>query len=257
MDLSSKADAKQFLKRLERFLNAGLPSAAAMAEDVESVVKQAKTSSDQRHMAFPEGAVLNRYILPLVGRFLREEVGLEDENARQALLSESCKALPSLASRSPARSAKHPFSKAIGIKPKQVVEQWKGKSGLPALARSCPDLALREPAPHRVVFEAKYFRQGGLPRAESELVTGIYQAFFYRGLPSFIEKPPRPSWNYDYACLLICDGSPDGNVVTAWTSLDPQVRTACWEGANIYVMVLRGPDRAASSRDVTAVGKPL
>jgi hypothetical protein len=196
----------------------------------------------------------NGYITPLIGRFLRQEVGLDDERARQALLSESWKALPSLASRSPSRSAKHPFSKVIGIKPKQIVEQWKGKSGL---ARSCPDLALREPAPHRVVFEAKYFRQGGPPTAESELVKGIYQAFFYRGLPTLIEKPPRPGWSYDYACLLMCDGSRDGNVVKAWTSLDPRVRTACWEGANIYVMVLRGPEVPTSSRDVTAIATPL
>ena len=73
MDPSSKANAKQFLKRLERSLNAGLPAAAAMAHEVEAVVKQAKASSDQRHMAFPEGAVLNTYIAPLIGSFLREE----------------------------------------------------------------------------------------------------------------------------------------------------------------------------------------
>jgi hypothetical protein len=213
-----------------------------MAHEVEAVVRQAKASNDQRHLAFPEGAVLNKYIAPGIARFLRDEERLDDERARQALLSESWKAIPELASRSPSRSAKHPFSKVIGIKPKQVVQQWKSKSGL---ARSCPDLALRDPAPHRIVFEAKYFRQGGLPRAESELVTGIYQAFFYRGLPSLVEKSPRPCWNYDYACLLICDGSPDGHIVKAWTSLDPEVRTACWEGASVYVMVLRGPEPAA------------
>jgi hypothetical protein len=213
-----------------------------MAHEVEAVVRQAKASKDQRHLAFPEGAVLNKYIAPGIARFLREEERLEDERARQAFLSESWKAIPALASRSPSRSAKHPFSKVIGTTAKQVVQQWKSRSGL---TRSCPDLALREPAPHRIVFEAKYFRQGGRPRAESELVTGIYQAFFYRGLPSLVEKPPRPCWNYDYACLLICDGSPDGQMVEAWKSLNRQVRAACWEGASVYVMVLRGPDPSA------------
>ena len=81
------------------------------------------------------------------------------------------------------------------------------------MTRSRPDLALRDPAPHRIVFEAKYFRKGGRSTAEKELATGIYQAF---GLPKVEEKSPRPTWDYDYACLLICDGSENGDVAQAW-----------------------------------------
>ncbi len=238
-------DAKQFLRRLERFMNSHLLATEALARDVEEVVRLAKASTDCRHLAFPEAVVVNKYITPLMNTFLLEDAGLSAEDARQALLSESWRNLPSLASGTPARSVKHPFSKVIGVRPKDVVSQWRGKTKRPALMRSCPDLALRHPAPHRIVFEAKYFRQEGLQRAESELVTGIYQAFFYRGLPTVEEKPPRPSWNYDYACLLICDGSRDASMVTAWKSLDAAVRRACWEGGNIYVMVLRAPEPEA------------
>jgi hypothetical protein len=241
MEPSSKANAKQFLKRLAQFLNAGLLPPAEMAQRVETTVKQAKASSDQRHLAFPEAALVNEHVIPLIGRFLRDEFrnqgGLANEQARLALLSESSEGLPRLTSGSPSRSAKHPFSKVIGIKPKQLFEQWKRTKGL---TRSCPDLALRDPAPHRVVFEAKYFRQGSVPAAESALVQGMYEAFFYGGLPTRMEKPPRASWNYDYGCLLIYDGSSGRSVIEAWGSLGRQVRTACWDGANIYVMVLRG-----------------
>jgi len=245
METSAKADARRFLKQLQRFINARLPAAPTFARDVEEVVKLARASTDCRHLANPEAAVVNNYLTPLINAFLREEVGLAEEAARQALLSESWKNLPTLTSGTPARSAQHPFSKVVGVAPKEVVRQWRGKSKRPALTRSCPDLALREPAAHRIVFEAKYCRREGLERAESELVTGVYQAFFYRGLPAIIEKPPRPSWDYEYACLLMCDGTRDASMVNAWNSLDASVRRACWEGGNIYVMVLRGPDPEA------------
>jgi hypothetical protein len=248
MEPSSKANAKQFLKRLEQFLNTRLLPPAEMAQRIEATVKQAKASSDQRHLALPEAALVNEHVTPLIGRFLRDELrnqsGLVNERPKLALLSESWKGLPALTSGTPSRSAKHPFSKVIGIKPKQIFEQWKSTKGL---TRSCPDLALRDPAPHRVVFEAKYFRRGGESAAKSALVQGIYEAFFYRGLPTRMEKPPHASWNYDYGCLLIYDGSRDGTVNEAWRSLDRQVRTACWDGANIYVMVLQGSERGPNA----------
>jgi hypothetical protein len=142
--------------------------------------------------------------------------------------------------------AQHPFLKVIGVRPEQVVAQWKGElRDVPRVSRSSPDLALRAPSPHRIVFEAKYFRNGSQTQAEKDLATGIYQAFFYRGLPKTDEKPPRPSWDYDYACLLICDNSKERRVEAAWESLAPEVQSACWTGTNIYVMVLRGADSGA------------
>jgi hypothetical protein len=55
MTPSSKSDAKRFLQRLERFLNARLPAPAVMRAEVDALVKEAKASTDQRHKAFPEG----------------------------------------------------------------------------------------------------------------------------------------------------------------------------------------------------------
>jgi hypothetical protein len=53
------------------------------------------------------------------------------------------------------------------------------------------------------------------------------------------------AWDYDYACLLICDNSKERRVEAAWESLAPEVQSACWTGTNIYVMVLRGADSGA------------
>jgi hypothetical protein len=108
------------------------------------------------------------------------------------------------------------------------------------LAQSCPDFSLRDPFPHSILFEGKYFPRGSLEFAQRELVTDIYQAFFYRGLPRLAATKKRPEWNYDYACLMAYDASPKGTLAAAWTALDLQTRRGFWEGANVYVMILRG-----------------
>jgi hypothetical protein len=244
--LASKEGARTFLSNLEQFVNAHLPPPATMRAEVEKSLPVAKTSPDQRHLRFREAAVLNGYVTPLINRFLREQVQLDDEQARMALLSESWGSLKAMASGSPFRSARHPFSKVIGVKPRQVVEQWKSTGAARGLMRSAPDMALRHPAPYQIVFEGKCFADGGRSRAESELVTGLYQAFFYRGLPAIVAKSPKPSWGYEYACLLICDLSQAGHVGAAWRAFDRGVREACWDGANIYVMVIRGTDEGSS-----------
>lgn len=107
----------------------------------------------------------------------------------------------------------------------------------PPVGQSFPDLALR--APYKIVFEGKYFRKGGVQAAKTEIVKGIYQCFFYLGLPKRPEEKDYLAWDYDYACYLACDATPDGTLQEAWSSVDPRVKKACWQGANIYVMILR------------------
>ena len=70
-------------------------------------------------------------------------------------------------------------------------------------------------------------------------MTDIYQAFFYRGLPSLPAAKKRPDWNYDYACLMAYDASTLGTLSSAWRDLPLQTRRSFWEGANVYVMILR------------------
>jgi hypothetical protein len=48
-------------------------------------------------------------------------------------------------------------------------------------------------------------------------------------------------WDYDYACLLAYDASIDGSLQKAWNTINEAVRLeGLWDGANIYVMILRG-----------------
>lgn len=106
------------------------------------------------------------------------------------------------------------------------------------VSQSCPDLALRSPCPHKIVFEGKYFREGGLKAARSSLVRDIYQCFFYLGLPRVAADSKHAAWDYDYASLLAFDASPEGALLAAWQKISEHVRDSLWEGANIFVMVL-------------------
>ena len=179
--------------------------------------------------------------------FLMSEFGFSRDEARRALLSESYRGRPEFASASPVRPGQHPFRKVIAASPRQIIELWRGRGGLTPLARnSCPDLALREPSPYRTVFEAKYHSSRSATSAEAELVKNIYQAFFYLALPRLPETNTHAAWDYEFACVLAYDATPDGVLLQAWDSLPATVKSACWNGANLYVMILRGARDAAS-----------
>jgi hypothetical protein len=229
--------AYEFFRSLERFLDATVPGPAEMRKAVEEIVKTSKSGVSHRHMAFPEGAFLNCYLLPALHQFLSMHDGMDAATAREALLSESYRQMRRYASGTPARGSKHPFSKAVGISAPSIVRKWKGTN---ALSQSCPDLALRAPFPYHTVFEGKYFWRGSFAAAETALASDIYEAFFYRGLANLEATKIHPAWNYDYACVLAYDATQEGMLARAWNALRPKIGKGCWEGAGIYVMILRG-----------------
>ena len=231
--------AWRFFTGMHSYLNENLPATATIREEVPKIVASAKASTDNRHKAFTEGAFLNEYITPALHTYLRTEHNLSTTDAKHALLSESFRSLPDLASASPARSQQHPFKKALGLSPRDIVEQWQGRSQGNPLVQSCPDLALRPPAPFKVVIEGKYFSNGGVLAASSALASDIYQSFFYLALSNIAETASHPAWDYDYSCLIACDVTQEATLLKAWQELDGSVRKGIWDGANIYVMVLR------------------
>ena len=232
----SRQEARKFFGDLQTYLK--FPSRDEVGRKVRQVVASAKSSQNSRSKAFPEGAFLNEFVIAKMHGFLKEKQELGAEGACQALLSESYRDHPGTASGTPASEFKHPFTKALGVTAPSVVAQWWGKSGKSPVSQSCPDLAFRAPCRYKVVFEAKYFRDGGIPAAKTALAAGIYQCFFYLGLPRHEGTKKHAEWNYDFACLLIFDATESGSVSAAWKDVHPDVEQGCWEGANIYVMVL-------------------
>src|SRR5262249_7585339 len=139
-----------------------------------------------------------------------------------------------------ARKQRHPFEKVMGAKPTAIMEQWiAGRKN--ALTQSCPDFAIREPFPFKILFEGKYFEKGGSVKAKTELVNSIYQAFFYRGLPYDGSRKKGPAWDYEFACMLAGDVSEEASLQRAWEAIPGAVKEGFWEGANIYVMIVRRP----------------
>ncbi len=160
-------------------------------------------------------------------------------------MSESWRSQTDYTSGPALRPGAHPFRKIVGVSPQGIMQIWRGKGGLNALARnSCPDLALRDPAPHPTVFEAKYYTNPSVKTAEAELVRDIYQAFFYLVLPRLPKTDKHSAWAYDFACVLAYDATASGVLLDTWKSLPRKVRAACWTGGNVYVMVLRGTPSA-------------
>ena len=221
-------------------MNARLPAPEVMREKIPEIVAEAKTDDSKKHMRQPEDAFLYKFAFPIVFEHIQTLDGINVDKARKSLLSEYYRNMPQYCMASPARKQRHPFSKAFGASTDAVLSQWRGESFGSKLKQSCPDFALRAPFPFKVVFEGKYFSKGGSKKAGTELVTNVYQAFFYRGLPYDDEIKKRPKWDYDYSCLFAYDASEEATLLNTWLSLDSDVKTGFWQGANLYVMIIRG-----------------
>jgi hypothetical protein len=234
-----KSRAHDFLKSLEDQLISHTPPPEDMRRRIREIVVDAKTNNTMKHMRKPEDAFLYKYAMPVIFRHMQTVEGIGAIEARHSLLCEYYRNMKEYCHCTPARTQRHPFSKAVGTKPAQIIAQWTGSHGA-RLRQACPDFAVREPFPFKIVFEGKYFDKGAATKARIELVTDLYQAFFYRGLPYIARKKNSPAWDYDFACLLAYDASDEGNLKGAWDSLDSQVKNAFWDGANVYVMIFSG-----------------
>lgn len=233
------SQAFEFLKSLHQALDRRLPTPENIRIQVRELVAASAKDDTAKHKRQPEDAFLNHFALPIVSSHLQTYLGLTAAEARTALLSEYFRNMREICSGTPARKQRHPFDKQLKVSPHAVMKQWSGESGA-TLRQSCPDFALRAPCTFPTVFEGKYFERGGKVKAEADLVTNVYQAFFYRALPKIEQTPTDVGWPYEFACLLAYDASPDGSLQAAWNRLDKNVKSGFWEGANVYVMVVRG-----------------
>jgi len=236
----SKTEAYQFLQDLGTAIVDAAPDASSMGRDIRQIIAAAKGDPQGKHLRNAEAAFLNSYVLPVLHEHLQSAGGLTKAQARDALLNEFYRGMPEISYRSPVSAKKHPFQKLLGSSAGAVYKRWTNQDKNYGLTQSCPDFALGSPFPHSIVFEGKYFSNGSADHAARELVRDIYEAFFYRGLPRVeASKRGHPKWDYDYACLLAYDASPNGTLLNAWDALPPSVKRSFWDGANIYVMILR------------------
>jgi hypothetical protein len=235
-----KDNARRFLEALKTTLNAEIPPLDQLRSTVRNIAAASKTDNSKTHLRWPESVFLNHFIIPKIFSVMQTLDGIGEAQARQAFLCEGY-ANPDLSrycSGTPYRTEGHPFTKIINSNAAEIVRKWKGGKGS-QLTQACPDFAFRNPFPFKIVFEGKYFEQGSADKAARDLATNIYQAFFYRSLPYVAPKKSGVAWDYDFACLLAYDASRDGTLLTAWNELAEPVKAGFWEGANVYVMILR------------------
>lgn len=239
-----KSRAWQFFRHLHEHLNDAAPPASSGEAFLAAAVERARVSATERHSAFWEGAFLNQLVLRQISGFLTSHAGLTSQEARTALLSESHRHWPEITSGSPARGGQHPFDKGLGTTVGAVLDRWRGDTATKPLGGHFPDLALRDPCPYTAVFEGKVFRKGQLQAAQTSLVTDLYQAFFYRGLAQRPAREGRVAWDFEFSVLLAYDVTPGSSYLRAWQSLDPRVRAAMWDEADIYPMIYSGSELA-------------
>jgi hypothetical protein len=239
MDNEQKAEAHTFLAKLESMLKSSLPQPEEVQKSLADITAASKTDDLKKHTRIRESAFINTYVIGKLSEFIQANNSMSSIDARQALLVEGFQntALKPFCSGTPARTLGHPFTKLLGATTEEIAENWTAKD---SIAKPCPDFALRPPFPFKIVFEGKCFDGGSPKTARRDLVSNIYQAFFYRALPYVEARNGGPAWDYDYACLLAYDASKDGTLRAAWNQLAPKVRDGFWTGANVYVMILGG-----------------
>ncbi len=236
----AKIEAKAFLDSLATAISRRTPPGTAMERHIRRTVAEAKQDDNKKHLRLPEAAFLNLFAVPTLFDELQAPGGLAQEQARDALLNEYHHCMPQFSKAGPYRTIQHPFKKLMAAPASAVFASWTTNEDNWGLSKCGPDFALRAPFSHRILFEGKYFSKGSKEYAGRELVKDIYQACFYRGLPPVPAKNGHAEWDYDYACLLAFDASPQGTLLAAWNDLGEPVRQSFWESANVYVMILGG-----------------
>jgi hypothetical protein len=224
---SAREEARLFLEGLRDYFNAKW-HADEVKQKMLDYEDEAKSKNPKLRNMQRETIFSNNFVVPAIHGYLQRHASapLSEGDACKALLAEGYANFTKMASASPMSDFEHPFAKQFNTV-RNIAESWWNSSNESAVRKACPDFALR--LPYKVVGETKYFRERGIEAAKTELVKGIYQCFFYRGLP----------WDYEYACFLAYDASGKGSLAKAWGEKGvAKVREACWEGANIFVMIL-------------------
>lgn len=147
---AAKDEAYSQLQAVEKFLrSSGMPLGPDMSAEIRRIVTQAKSVQDRKHLKLPEAAFLNTYVVPGIARYLREECGLNESQAREALLNEYHRCMPETSTASPIHPGRLPFRKhMLGLTAKEVYRGWLKPANADGLTQSAPDFALRAPFPH-------------------------------------------------------------------------------------------------------------
>jgi hypothetical protein len=90
---------------------------------------------------------------------------------------------------------------------------------------------------HRLWFAVLGIRHKSKVFVEPDIVAFHGELFRDAYVPS---RNGSPAWDYEFACLVAADVSDGTTLKQSWEKLPAVVKKGFWEGANIYVMIVRG-----------------
>ncbi len=243
--MSSAQAAFTFLSDLQASLEDGLLPPAEMRAAVSAIWQKPKAEkSPQELLHCRENIFFYHFALPKTFDRVAAFEGFAAEKARQSIRCEYFGKFSSYSRANTRRIQGHPFPKKLGVKTQEIMEKWKQPIGAFRTYEAYPDMSLSDPFPHSIVFDAKYFQDESLVKAEEALVAGVYEASYYRGLPSATAQyAPQTNWGYDFGCLLAYDASDGSHLKRAWRSVAS--KSLFWDDARVFVMILRGLERAS------------
>jgi hypothetical protein len=231
--MTEKAAAYRFLKTLHERLNEASPHPDLIKSKVEATWKKPKHEKTEREkLESKENIPFYNFAAPQIFELGKSTANLTEDEMRRAFRCVYYGKFPELSASNVFRKSGHPFSKKWGLSPNKIMEAWRKPptSNTPA-NQAWPEAALSRPFPFKILFEAKYFEGDSAESAQNELVSAIYEAVFYRGLP------PSDEWGYEFACLLAYDVSTGAHLKTAWESITS--KRLFWDDANVFVMIVR------------------
>lgn len=196
---------------------------------------------------------LYHFALPEIAHHMMSIDGFNEEKVRQSLRGEYYKKFERLCSANTRRrqghpfEKKYPFEKELQVSVSRIMQGWRTPRKVFAANESYPDLAILEPFPFTVVFDAKFFKDESPTSAERALVTGVYELVFYRGLPPASDDAK----GYDFGCLLAYDASDGAFLQQAWESVAS--KRLFWEGAHVFVMIVRGKSPSALTGPIPSI----
>jgi hypothetical protein len=231
--MSKRDEAFAFLRSFQDTLESKLPSREALVAEMDVLSKDGVSDHQIRENRF-----IYHFIIRQLHSHMQTVPGIGADEARRSIFCEYHAKVSDIASGNAFRRLGAPLGKQRGKSTSDIIRGWmKGKTSYP-INQAYPDLAVREPFPHSIVFDIKYFESSDASVAEADLVGGVYEVMHYRGLPPVAPTSVSdPGWGYDYACLLACDVSESGALASTWKSV--VAKEAFWEGANVFVMIVR------------------
>ncbi len=185
-----------------------------------------------------ETPFLHTYVVEHIHDFLVKESGYTTAAAKNALLAEGASHLRKFVSDTPQSKGRYPFKKSVIASLEDARQEWwREQHG--GVYVACPDIALRSPCEHRIVFEGKLIRGSTEVAARKALAEGVFESAFYRGLPTLLRGRDGEADSYEFACLLAYDASEGAELWNAWKKVSDDVRESTSKELFTRVMIIR------------------